>query len=110
MKAWKKKTVGVLNDVEELINATFRASGASALDLFGDLDAETGAIVGGLMTVYKSTKDLAVTQARVLDQMDCQLKKLRSENEEMREIMKGMVKVVENTTKIQEEILKEIKK
>lgn len=77
----EKKTESVLKDCEVLMGLAFKASGTSFMDTISDLDAESRAMFGGYMKLYKKTKELAVMQAKTMDKMLGDLDKLKEMNE-----------------------------
>ena len=99
----EEKTAEVLRGTEKLVEVAYKASGRSVMDLFGNLDAETGACVGAAMTVYNGAKDLAVMQAKAMDLIITNFEELEKMNRELCEQNERLLK-------LQEEILKEVKK
>ena len=52
----EKQTEEILKECEKLMDVAYKASGVSILDAMDGLDAESGAILGAVMTLYKKSK------------------------------------------------------
>lgn len=112
----KAKTEEILSDTEKFIGVAYKASGITVKDVMGIMDAETGAVVGSAMTIYKGAKDLAVMYANVMDQTISELEDLKRMNRELREqnitLLENentFIAILERNTAIQGKILDEIK-
>ena len=87
----------VLKECEKVIDVAYKTSGESIMDAMGGLDAETGAILGAAMTLYKKSKKLVLAQAKAMDKMQNgfdELKemneKLLAQNEQMQRMLRDM--------------------
>lgn len=92
----EKKTTEILGECEKLIDVSVKASGVSIMDAMSGLDAETGAMVGAAMKIYKKSKDLAVMQAKAMDQMLVNFEELKKTNEELHKQNDGIRQVLSN--------------
>lgn len=79
------QTEEVLKECENVMNAAYKASGASVMDIMDGLDAESGAMVGAAMTLYRKTKDLALNQAKAIDKLQNSFDELKEMNKKMLE-------------------------
>ena len=87
----------VLKECEKVIDVAYKTSGESIMDAMGGLDAETGAILGAAMTLYKKSKKLVLAQAKAMDKMQNGFdelkemnKKLLAQNEQMQRMLRDM--------------------
>lgn len=106
----QKKLEGLTNELlkksEDAINTAMKASGQSFMDTIGTMDATTGALIGGCMEIYKTSKDLAILQARTIDNiatgMD-ELKKinddLRKQNDDLQSLLQGIDRKIDKIGK-----------
>ena len=67
------------------------------LEAMDSLDAESGAILGAVMTLYKKSKNLALAQAKTMDKMQNGFdelkemnKELLAQNEQMQRMLRDM--------------------
>lgn len=79
------QTEEVLKECENVMNVAYKASGASVMDIMDGLDAESGAMVGAAMTLYRKTKDLALNQAKAIDKLQNSFDELKEMNKKMLE-------------------------
>ena len=93
----EKQTEELLKECENLMDVAYKASGVSIMDAMDSLDAESGAILGAAMSIYKKSKNLALAQAKAMDKMQNGFdelkemnKKLLEQNEQMRRILHDM--------------------
>lgn len=74
----------VLAKCEGLMELSFKLSGMSMTEALSNMDAETGAMFGGAMELYKESKELTILQAKGLDKILNYLKDVCEANEELR--------------------------
>ena len=93
----EKQTEEILKECEKLMDVAYKASGVSIMDAMDGLDAESGAILGGVMSVYKKSKNLVLAQSKVMDKMQNGFdelkemnKKLLAQNEQMQCMLRDM--------------------
>ena len=93
----EKQTEELLKECEKVMDVAYKASGVSIMDAMDSLDAESGAILGAVMTLYKKSKNLALAQAKAMDKMQNGFdelkemnKKLLAQNEQMRRMLLDM--------------------
>ena len=93
----EKQTEEVLKECEKLMDVAYKASGVSIMDAMDSLDAESGAILGAAMSIYKKSKNLALAQAKAMDKMQNGFdelkemnKKLLAQNEQMQRMLRNM--------------------
>lgn len=93
----EKQTEEILKECEKVINVSYKASGVSIMDVMDGLDAKNGAVLGAAMTLYKKSKNLALTQAKAMDKMQNSFdelkemnKKLLAQNEQMQRMLLDM--------------------
>lgn len=93
----EKQTEEILKECEKVINVSYKASGVSIMDVMDGLDAKNGAVLGSAMTLYKKSKNLALTQAKAMDKMQNSFdelkemnKKLLAQNEQMQRMLLDM--------------------
>ena len=98
----EKQTEEVMKECEKVMNVTYKASGVSIMDLMDGLDADSGAILGGVMTLYRKSKNLALTQAKAMDEMQNsfdELKKMNeillAQNEELQRMLRELSRKIE---------------
>lgn len=94
----EKQTEELLKECEKVMDVAYKASGVSIMDAMDGLDAESGAILGAAMTLYKKSKNLALTQAKAMDKMQNGFdelkemnKKLLEQNEQMQRLLLDMI-------------------
>lgn len=75
----------LMDNGEALLDSAVRASEVSIMDFFGGINKETGALIGDAMSLYKDSKEFALTQARIMDKMIGDLEELKKMNEDLRE-------------------------
>ena len=80
----ESKMKEVLKKCEDIVELSFKASGGSVMDALSGLDAETGAMIGSAMTLYKNAKDLAVMQSSAMDKMLDDFEELKEMNQTLR--------------------------
>lgn len=80
----EKKTESVLQNCEDSINLAFKATGNSFMDAMCGLNAETGAMMGSCMNLYKDTKQLMIMLAKAMDKMLDNFDELKEMNEVLR--------------------------
>lgn len=105
MSLWRNEVKGslenqteeVLKECEKVMDVAYKASGLSIMDAMNGLDAESGAMVGAVMTLYRKSKDLALNQAKAMDKLQNSFdelkdmnKKLLAQNEQMQRMLLGM--------------------
>lgn len=90
----EKQTEEVLKECEKVMDAAYKASGVSIMKAMDGLDAESGAVLGAVMALYKKSKNLALTQAKAMDKMQNSFdelkemnKKLLAQNEQMQRML-----------------------
>ena len=93
----EKQTKEVLKECEKVMDVAYKASGVSIMDAMDSLDAESGAMLGAAMTLYRKSKNLALTQAKAMDKMQNSFeelkemnKKLLAQNEQMQRMLRDM--------------------
>ena len=93
----EKQTEEILKECEKVMDVAYKASGVSIMDAMDSLDAESGAILGAVMTLYKKSKNLVLTQAKAMDKMQNGFdelkemnKKLLAQNEQMQRMLLDM--------------------
>ena len=93
----EKQTEELLKECEKVMDVAYKASGVSIMDAMDSLDAESGAILGAVMTLYKKSKNLVLAQAKTMDKMQNGFdelkemnKKLLEQNEQMRRMLRDM--------------------
>ena len=93
----EKQTEELLKECEKVMDVAYKASGVSIMDAMDSLDAESGAILGAAMTLYKKSKNLALAQAKAMDKMQNGFdelkemnKKLLEQNEQMQRMLRDM--------------------
>ena len=93
----EKQTEELLKECEKVMDVAYKASGVSIMDAMDSLDAERGAILGAVMTLYKKSKNLVLAQAKAMDKMQNgfdELKemneKLLAQNEQMQRMVRDM--------------------
>ena len=93
----EKQTEEILKECEKVMDAAYKVSGVSIMDAMEGLDAESGAILGAAMTLWRKSKTLALTQAKAMDKMQNSFdelkemnKKLLEQNEQMRRLLLDM--------------------
>lgn len=79
----EKQTEEILKECEKVMDVAYKASGVSIMDAMDSLDAESGAILGATMTLYKKSKNLVLTQAKVMDKMQNSFDELKEMNKKM---------------------------
>ena len=79
----EKQTEEVLKECEKVMDVAYKASGVSIMDAIDSLDAESGAILGAVMTFYKKSKNLVLAQAKAMDKMQNGFDELKKMNEEL---------------------------
>ena len=91
----EKQTEELLKECEKVMDVAYKNSGVSILDAMDGLDAESGAILGAVMTLYKKSKNLALMQAKAMDKMQNGFdelkemnKKLLAQNEQMQRMLR----------------------
>ena len=96
-ETFEKQTEEILKECEKLIDVAYKASGVSIMDAMDSLDAESGAILGAAMSVYKKSKNLVLAEAKAMDKMQNGFdelkemnKKLLAQNEQMRCMLRDM--------------------
>ena len=95
----EKQTEEILKECEKLMDVAYKASGVSIMDAMDGLDAESGAILGAAMSLYKKSKNLVLAQAKAMDKMQNGFdelkemnKELLAQNEQMQEKMQRMLR------------------
>lgn len=98
----EKQTEEVLKECEKVMDVAYKASGVSIMDIMDGLDAESGAILGGAMTLYRKSKNLALTQAKAMDKMQNSFdelkkmnEKLLAQNEELQQMLRELSRKIE---------------
>lgn len=93
----EKQTEELLKECEKVMDVAYKASGVSIMDVMDSLDAKNGAVLGAAMTLYKKSKNLALTQAKAMDKMQNSFdelkemnKKLLAQNEQMQRMLLDM--------------------
>ena len=93
----EKQTEEILKECEKVMDVAYKASGVSIMDAMDSLDAESGAILGAVMTLYKKSKNLVLAQAKAMDKMQNGFdelkemnKKLLAQNEQMQHMLRDM--------------------
>ena len=96
----EEKTTEVMNKCEKLLDLMFKVTGKS------EFDAETGAMIGVSMELYKSSKELAKMQAKVMDKIIGDLDELKEmnknlckQNEMLQQMLHDINKSVEKVSK-----------
>ena len=79
----EKQTEEVLKECEKFMDVAYKASGVSIIDAMDSLDAESGAILGAVMTLYKKSKNLVLAQAKAMDKMQNGFDELKEMNKEL---------------------------
>ena len=86
-----------MKECEKVMDLAYKASGVSILDAMDGLDAESGAILGAVVTLYKKSKNLVLAQAKSMDKMQNGFdelkemnKKLLAQNEQMQRMLRDM--------------------
>ena len=79
----EKQTEEVLKECEKVMDVAYKASGVSIIDAMDSLDAESGAILGAVMTLYKKSKNLVLAQAKAMDKMQNGFDELKEMNKEL---------------------------
>ena len=79
----EKQTEEILKECEKLMGVAYKASGVSIMDAMDSLDAESGAILGAVVTLYKKSKNLVLAQAKAMDKMQNSFEKKKKMNEEL---------------------------
>lgn len=72
---------------EGIMEMYFRKSGYTAKDIFEDIDAETGALLGASVDFYNDAKNFTLEYSRAIDEIRENIEMLRKENKELREIL-----------------------
>ena len=93
----EKQTEELLKECEKVMDIAYKASGVSIMDAMDGLDAESGAILGAVMTLYKKSKNLVLAQAKAMDKIQNGFdelkemnKKLLEQNEQMQRMLRDM--------------------
>lgn len=93
----EKQTEEILKECEKVMDVAYKASGVSIMDAMDSLDAESGAILGAVMTLYKKSKNLALNQAKAIDKLQNGFdelkemnKKLLEKNEQLQRMLRDM--------------------
>lgn len=93
----ENQTEEVLKECEKVMDVAYKASGLSIMDTMNGLDAESGAMLGAVMALYRKSKNLALTQAKAMDKMQNSFdelkemnKKLLEQNEQMQRMLRNM--------------------
>lgn len=92
----KSKTEEILENFEELVELSFKASGSSIMDTLSGLDANTGAMIGGAMTLYKNSRELMVMYGQTMDQMLKTLEEFKRMNQEIYEQNKELRRMLQD--------------
>lgn len=79
----EKQTEEILKECEKVMDVAYKASGVSIMDAMNSLDAESGAILGAAMTLYKKSKNLVLTQAKAMDKIQNSFDELKEMNEKL---------------------------
>lgn len=79
----EKQTEEILKECEKVMDVAYKTSGVSIMDAMDSLDTESGAILDAAMTLYKKSKNLVLTQAKVMDKMQNSFDELKEMNEKM---------------------------
>lgn len=102
----ERETTKIMKNCEGLINDAFKASGKSFMDVLLDMDAKTGAMIGGYVSLYKDAKDLVIMQAKAMDQMLKDFDELREmnnnlciQNEKLQSILQDLNREVQKIGK-----------
>lgn len=97
------KTTEVMNKCENFVDLAFKASGKSVMDVLG-FNAKTGAVIGGCMELYESSKELAEMQAKAMDKMLKDFDELKVMNENLREQNKMLRQMLQDLSRKVEKI------
>lgn len=99
-----KKTMDLFECYDELTDLAFKTLGGSISEVIKGMDAKTGALIGGSIEAYETTKRLIVDYAEVTDKMIMELKEikimnncLREQNKILREILQSLTPEDEKT-------------
>lgn len=82
-RGMEEMTVDLLKRGEKLIDLYAKVTGTTFTDMLKNMDAETGAFVGGCMELYVDAKDLAVMQAAAFDDLLGSMEELKKINEKL---------------------------
>ena len=82
----EKQTEEILKECEKLMDVAYKASGVSIMDAMNGLDAESGAILGAAMSLYKKLKNLVLAQAKAIDKMQNGFDELKNGFDELKEM------------------------
>lgn len=101
----EEKTTEVMNKCEKFLDLAFKVTGKSVMDIL-EFDAVTGAMIGGSIELYKSSKELVKMQAKVMDKMIGDLDELKEmnknlckQNEMLQQMLHDINKSVEKVNK-----------
>lgn len=86
----EEQTRELIEELEDAAKKMILATGDSTLSILEGLDVESGAAIGACMQIYKKSKNLAVTQARIMDNMVSRLDELMELNKKLMEQHKEM--------------------
>lgn len=98
---WKAEEV--MQKGEDLVNLSFNASGSSFMGVMSQLDGESGAMIGGVMDMYKTAKEFAMMQAQAMD-------RLLEDFEELKNMNKDLCKQNEEMQRLLRDLNREVKK
>ena len=97
------KTTEAMNKCEKLLDLTFKASGSSVMDML-EIDAETGAMIGGCMELYRDSKELKVMEAKAMDKVLEDLDELRVMNDNLRKQNETLQQMLQDLSRKVEKI------
>ncbi|WP_287643435.1 hypothetical protein [Bacteroides sp.] len=98
----EKQAEEFLKECEKVMNVAYKASGVGIMDVMDGLDAESGAMLGSAMTLYRKSKNLVLTQAKATDKMQNSFdelkkmnEKLLAQNEELQRMLRELSRKIE---------------
>lgn len=87
----EKQTEEILKECEKLMDVAYKASGVSIMDAMYSLDAESRAILGAEMSLYKKSKNLVLAEAKAMDKMQNGFDELKNSFDELKEMNKKLL-------------------
>lgn len=100
----EKDVKGLLKSIKTTCDTAFKASGASISEILMDMDAETGAVVGGCLEIMNKSGLLAIKQARIMDEIRTEVKELRDQNKELKRQNDEMQRDLQRLIKLVEKL------
>lgn len=78
------KTKALFGEVDNTINAAFKAADMEFTDMMENMDSMTGAMIGGYMRMLKTGKEYTLEQSKAIDFLVETIQDLKDENAVLR--------------------------